>query len=702
MADEEYTASTMYNNNHMSTFEEGYDSEEEFLDNTQFEDPSDFVDTVDDEELVGDILEQRPKESDSLDTVIIVDNIPVVGPDRVEKLKNIIRKVFSKFGNVVNEYYPEKDGKTTGYIFLEFSHASDAANAVKTANGYKLDKSHTFVVNAFSDFDKFNNISEDYVVPEAREYKDTGNLSSWCLDPDSNDQYCVIHAAGEKVVILQNNQTSPSLIQKRDMWTDTYIMWSPEGSYLATFHRQGIALWGGDDFARLHRFNHTNVQLIDFSPGEKYVVTYSPVQDNAQDPSAIIIWEIKSGAKKRGFVAGGGQWPVFKWSPDGKFVARSTNDALSVYEAPSFGLLDKKSIKIPELKDFSWSPKQNLIAYWVPEDKDAPARVVILEIPSRKEIRVKNLFNVSDCKMHWQKNGDYLCVKVERYTKSKKGVYYNLELFRMAEKNIPIDTLEIKEPIEAFEWEPNGCQFCVIHGEAPRISASFYKLEESQLGKFSLTKTMEKKTCNTISWAPSGQFVVLAGLRSMNGLFEFVDTADMTTMNTGEHYMATDIEWDPTGRYVMTGVSWWAHKVDNGYFIWSFQGRILQRHPLDQFCHFVWRPRPKSLLTKEDIQRIKLNLKRYQKEFEIKDRMSQTKASKEMIEKRRSLFNEFSQFREKHHRIFHETKQQRLDLREGIDTDSLESAYDEIDEETVEFFIREETEVIETTEVNDA
>ena len=27
---------------------------------------------------------------------------------------------------------------------------------------------------------------------------------------------------------------------------------------------------------------------------------------------------------------------------------------------------------------------------------------------------------------------------------SLQGVYYNLELFRMAEKNIPIDTLEIK------------------------------------------------------------------------------------------------------------------------------------------------------------------------------------------------------------------------------------------------------------------
>ena len=52
------------------------------------------------------------------------------------------------------------------------------------------------------------------------------------------------------------------------------------------------------------------------------------------------------------------------------------------------------------------------LAYWVAEDKDVPARVTLLEIPSRNEVRVKNLFNVADCKMHWQKTGDYLCVKV--------------------------------------------------------------------------------------------------------------------------------------------------------------------------------------------------------------------------------------------------------------------------------------------------
>lgn len=36
-----------------------------------------------------------------------------------------------------------------------------------------------------------------------------------------------------------------------------------------------------------------------------------------------------------------------------------------------------------------------MIAYWVPEDKDTPARLVIMEIPSRIERRSKNLFNVA-------------------------------------------------------------------------------------------------------------------------------------------------------------------------------------------------------------------------------------------------------------------------------------------------------------------
>jgi uncharacterized protein with WD repeat len=42
---------------------------------------------------------------------------------------------------------------------------------------------------------------------------------------------------------------------------------------------------------------------------------------------------------------------------------------------------------------------------------------------------------------------------------------------------------------------------------------------------------------------------------------EFVDTNDFSIMNSTEHFSCSDVEWDPTGRYVVTAVSIWKTKV---------------------------------------------------------------------------------------------------------------------------------------------
>lgn len=73
-----------------------------------------FVFIVFSTELLEDILQERPQEADGIDSVIVVDNVPQVGPDRLEKLKNVINKIFSKFGKIANEHYPEADGQTKG------------------------------------------------------------------------------------------------------------------------------------------------------------------------------------------------------------------------------------------------------------------------------------------------------------------------------------------------------------------------------------------------------------------------------------------------------------------------------------------------------------------------------------------------------------------------------------------------------------
>lgn len=202
----------------------------------------------------------------------------------------------------------------------------------------------------------------------------------------------------------------------------------------------------------MNRFAHAEVQLIDFSPFERYLVTWSakPIEiDTRRGPSpftaedegnSIAVWEVMTGRLLRTFpmiaeVLTEAQkkdplapkrpsmvWPMFKWSPDEKYVGRVTpGQQISVYEVPSMGLLGKKSVKIEGVADFEWSPlndkerdeleaeamgkprtgkagpiRENVIAFWTPEVQNQPARVTLMALPSRIPIRSKNLFNVHD------------------------------------------------------------------------------------------------------------------------------------------------------------------------------------------------------------------------------------------------------------------------------------------------------------------
>jgi translation initiation factor 3 subunit B len=59
-------------------------------------------------------------------------------------------------------------------------------------------------------------------------------------------------------------------------------------------------------------------------------------------------------------------------------------------------------------------------------------------------------------------------------------------------------------------------------------------------------------------------------------VLEFWDTEEMSLLNTGEHFMAQEIAWDPTGRYVATIVNA-AAAMENGFQIWSFSGQPLYK-----------------------------------------------------------------------------------------------------------------------------
>jgi len=649
-----------------------------------------LVDDMDGDVLIGDVLSRKPRPDQSIENVVIVDNIPVTVSAKVLKLTNVLLKIFSKCGKIETHHIPlDENQKTKGYMFIVYKTGQEATNAISSCNGYKLDKTHCFAVNRLSDFEHCMNIPEQWEEPSPEPYKPQVNLKSWLCEPDCYDQFAIVHGKTRTTGVHSCGQSQAIQVQQRENWTESHVKFSPKGSYLATCHKQGIALWGGPDFTRVGRFLHPNVTYFQFSPCEKYFVTYSKTSFTPEEPQNLIIWETRSCLNKRAFTLPVlNYWPYFKWSHDGQYFATITGDTLAIYATPSMKLLDNKKISVQNIRDFLWCPSENWIAYWQSENKNIPARVTIMSVPDCVPISYKNLFSVTNIAIYWQNSGNYLAVKVDRTIKNKKEQENVFEIFRLREKDIPVENFEIKSKVISLSWDPKGPRFALIQGEQGRTDVSFFKIGEKILP---IGKTLVGKKCNCIKWSPLGQYCVLAGLNniSFDGVLEFWDIGSdtPTLMNEANHFMVTNIAWDPTGRYVCSSNTYGGHSVENGYMMWNFQGSKLFEASLDNFIQFQWRPRPPSLLKEDDFKEIRRNMKSYTRDFEIKDKISQSKASKELVEKRRTVYDEFMSYRRKKERELEVLKVQYIELR----TEVVEEEYVE---ETIEFFMKEEVESV--------
>jgi translation initiation factor 3 subunit B len=168
------------------------------------------------------------------------------------------------------------------------------------------------------------------------------------------------------------------------------------------------------------------------------------------------------------------------------------------------------------------------------------------------------------------------------------------------EKNIPVEVIEIKDTVIAFAWEPKGDRFAtvmtadVINPERGlaglRTNINFYMLEKATktavINNFKLIRVsrvfsnsgqIDKKQLNSIFWSPKGRFLAFANLGRGITQFEFEIfdcdyegdnkdinkelNANIMAVHVGESFGTTDVEWDPTGRYIATSSSFWKHAV---------------------------------------------------------------------------------------------------------------------------------------------
>lgn len=708
--------------------------------------------SLQDDDLDIDFSDLERKYAVSLDegieTFIVVDGAPKAPESKAPVLTKVLKKLFSSVGTIKEDgfHMPVENGKTKGFVFIEYETTEQAANAIKTYNHKRLDANHTLLVNKMSDIERYGNdntLTEEYVPPKKIEFQSREHLRSWLTDPAGREQL-FMHINETVNVNWFKKTEEPKLAGKLDHVQGGPARWSPKGTYLATMYNFGVQLNGGSSFNILAQFLHFSVKAFYFSPNEQYLVTFSdvPVGDASEnDPenpnvpfseqdigNQVVVWDVRTQLPMRSFPIptnskGEKQkimWPILKWSADSKYFARVTpGEALSIYETPSMGLLDKKSIKIPGIVDFSFAPTsiklegkgeeatEQVLCYWTPEIGNQAARVSIMSVPEKKVIRTRNLFNVSDCRFHWQDQGKYLCVKVDRHTRTKKQTFTNLEFFRMVEKAIPVELIELKDTVMNFAWEPKGDKFITISraDTGPNDKSlpnsnnlSFYAPERKKnvQGGWKAVKTFDKKSSTSIYWSPKGRFAVttnfgvpgstLATLEvwdfenDTNDRKDKDETANILThVNSGDYYGIVDMEWDPSGRYIAL----WSTKGQAGYKILNFHGEMLYERGVDYFRGLTWRPRPAQVLTPKERRAVIKNLKEYSLRFDEEDAMDADTATRVLITKRR---NALAHWREWRKTISQKLQSKSIPTEEDIlkELDSGSQVIEEIREEVVE------------------
>ena len=85
--------------------------------------------------------------------------------------------------------------------------------------------------------------------------------------------------------------------------------------------------------------------------------------------------------------------------------------------------------------------------------------------------------------------------------------------------------------------------------------------------------------------------------------------------------------------------------MEAGFVIWDFKGVELKRERVEKFKQLLWRPRPPTLLTKEDQRRVKRNLREYSRQFEEQDALEESNASAEVVAHRQRLVEEWNAWR---------------------------------------------------------
>jgi len=713
---------------------------------------------------------QRETFLEDIDGILVFTNLPKVKGERYQMLFRAVRKKLAERDVVwdediedflmpvgdepqeISENNPPK-GKTHGLAFVEFKNSEKANRILNELNGVKFDKNRNWSIQRWKDWLDSENIEEEFVPPSFEDFQSSEPVRQWLEDEEGRDQFLVRwldrdvhktalywgdHRRGGMDLVTDFGPTIARI--GKQVFCVRQAEFSPLGSYILTRHDVGLKIWsqGRDNFWNEHcKLAHSGVSLWEWSPQENFLVTFNADDEGDREDEEVIFWSLETGQQMRRFHPGYARhvdlyWPYFRFSADDAYFGwlqssmyksdpenctKAHADKITLFQTSDFRKIAKRSLQTTGrgIRRLEFNPCRNFLAY-VTTNKDC-VDVTIITVPGR-DIVGRHSYSqpIKGIQLIWHPNGNYLCVKVTKLKKKRKGKKddiridsYDLTIFNCNYESkvgtmpkFPNTSLG-KAGVLDIKWEPTAPRMCVLQRKESTGGTRIRLFDISSRVK----ERFEQGACpnwsydlNQIHWSPTGRHLVLS-----NSNDRIFFDADYEKYVHQVHSSAEDLQWDPSGRFVISIVATDMDDdekdeygaTDNAWVMYNFQGDVIAQQQYkgfqskDNSClySFQWRPRPKSLLSDDEKLKIKRNLKQdHWVEFEKADIRIRTERSsaevKERLLKQEDWQDIFAALQERG-QFFQD---RRRELRGGIDSEDEDEF--EIEETTEEEVIRKE------------
>lgn len=342
-------------------------------------------------------------------------------------------------------------------------------------------------------------------------------------------------------------------------------------------------------------------QQIAFSPKDRLVVTYEPYTiygsrttetgEMRQPSPNLRLWSLPDGVHLTTLIAQkAGSWRI-QWTDDEVYSVRLIGSEILIHKYNNYEKYESKLV-IPKVDGYALSPgsEPHHLAAYVPPSGGQPAVVQLRRLDHKFTVVAnKTFFKCDKAQLLWNCKGSALVVMANLEVDQSNQSYYgeqNLYLVAINGESCMVP-LAKNGPVYCVKWSPLGKEFAVCYGFMP-ARVTLYNLKGEAC--FDLGEGPR----NDMFYNRFGNILLVCGFGNIaSGRMQFWNVEARKEIVEIEVPNTTLLEWAPDGQHLLTATTTPRLRIDNGYRIWHYTGRLIYERmyePSDELWQVQWRP----------------------------------------------------------------------------------------------------------------